>query len=355
MNKRLLSTSHPTMPEDKSSMSISNEDSLFGSYYQMKVPFQLTLEYCSGTSDHDYYNFLIASQMGSYSFTNPYSECCYYYTSRPLHQHNFYEMMIILKGTVIQQIEDKEYTYPAGTCCFINRNLHHRENFIGETQLLFLNFSIDFMKELLFPSIPPLFENDTLPKENAIKIFIENDFSHENQKIYLDFFPNRFNENSVHFLHLITDKLLHELLFPHFGSTHMIMALLSSLFTHLTQDNYFHATEVMLDSSADFLLFCRIRNLLEDTNGRISRAELEHLLNYTGNYLNRIVKKNTGLCLFDYGMNFCLAQAKHLLKTTTKTICDISEELGFSNRTHFYRLFKEKYGMTPREYRNISK
>ena len=29
----------------------------------------------------------------------------------------------------------------------------------------------------------------------------------------------------------------------------------------------------------------------------------------------------------------------------------IMEDLGFSNRTQFYRLFRKNYGMTPREYR----
>ena len=30
---------------------------------------------------------------------------------------------------------------------------------------------------------------------------------------------------------------------------------------------------------------------------------------------------------------------------------EISEELGFSNRTQFYKLFRKQYGITPKEYR----
>lgn len=90
MQKNHLSSHHPDIEsEQDSSLSIFNENSEFGAYYQMIVPFQITLEYCSGTTDKDYYNFLISSQSGTYSFTNPYFESRYYYTNRPLHQHDF--------------------------------------------------------------------------------------------------------------------------------------------------------------------------------------------------------------------------------------------------------------------------
>lgn len=75
------------------------------------------------------------------------------------------------------------------------------------------------------------------------------------------------------------------------------------------------------------------------------------MIQYTSDYLGRIVKKYTGLCLFDYGMTFCIKKAEILLKTTNENIDYISRQLGFTNRTHFYKLFKEKHGMTPREYR----
>lgn len=64
----------------------------------------------------------------------------------------------------------------------------------------------------------------------------------------------------------------------------------------------------------DFILFSHICHLLEDTDGRISRSELEQILNYSGNYLNTIVKKYTHKCLFDYGQTFCMKKAATLLK-----------------------------------------
>jgi AraC-like DNA-binding protein len=85
----------------------------------------------------------------------------------------------------------------------------------------------------------------------------------------------------------------------------------------------------------------------------MSRVELEQQLNYSGDYLNRIVNKYSGMCLFDYGMNFCLKKAAQYLIETNESINTIATRLNFSNRTHFYNLFKGKYGVTPKEYRQL--
>ncbi|MBQ0113730.1 MAG: helix-turn-helix transcriptional regulator [Bacteroidales bacterium] len=46
-----------------------------------------------------------------------------------------------------------------------------------------------------------------------------------------------------------------------------------------------------------------------------------------------------------------LEKAKELLQTTSLTIMDICYSLGFENTTHFSRIFKEYFGVTPTEMR----
>lgn len=75
------------------------------------------------------------------------------------------------------------------------------------------------------------------------------------------------------------------------------------------------------------------------------------LLHYNGEYLNRIVKKQTGKTILEYGQSIYLEEARQLLSNTDKSISSIIEELGFSNRSHFYRLFKTAFGETPLDYR----
>jgi AraC-like DNA-binding protein len=46
-----------------------------------------------------------------------------------------------------------------------------------------------------------------------------------------------------------------------------------------------------------------------------------------------------------------LEEAKSLLKFTDKSISEISEYLCFSTQSYFQNVFKKKYGMTPKKYR----
>jgi len=53
----------------------------------------------------------------------------------------------------------------------------------------------------------------------------------------------------------------------------------------------------------------------------------------------------------EYICNYVIEMSKFFLINTTKNISEIAEEMGFSNQFHFSRVFHEKVGMAPREYR----
>ena len=57
------------------------------------------------------------------------------------------------------------------------------------------------------------------------------------------------------------------------------------------------------------------------------------------------------MTLLEYGQSIYLEEARKLLADTEKSISSIIEELVFSNRSHFYRLFEKYYGETPMNYR----
>lgn len=322
------------------------------SWYDMLTSFQLTYEYCSGISSEDFLNILMISPKASHYRTIPYSDFSSF-NARPTHKHNFFELLIVLKGNTIQKIDGKEFMYSAGTCCLINRNLSHTEKFTEETKLLFIGLSTDFVIELLHSCKTSYFYQEKNTNDNfALKFMEENLFSNEG-KSYLDFFPNpQIQNNIVNTLYKISESLIHAVFSPQFGSTYMVKGLICTLLQYLNNKTIYHHTLIKLNSDSNLLLFSRITHLLEDTDGRISRSELEKILNYNGSYLNSIVKHHTGMCIFDYGMTFCLKKAAMLLTSTNDSITSIAEKLHFSNRSHFYRLFKEKYGQTPKEYRD---
>ena len=49
-----------------------------------------------------------------------------------------------------------------------------------------------------------------------------------------------------------------------------------------------------------------------------------------------------------------LKHAKMLLKTTNQSITEIALNSGFENVSHFSRIFKEKFGLSPLQYRKNS-
>ncbi len=72
------------------------------------------------------------------------------------------------------------------------------------------------------------------------------------------------------------------------------------------------------------------------------------------NYFGDLIKKETGSTALDYIQLKLIDEAKERIFDHSKTINDIATELGFKYQQHFTRLFKQKTGMTPNEYRNLN-
>lgn len=71
----------------------------------------------------------------------------------------------------------------------------------------------------------------------------------------------------------------------------------------------------------------------------------------TPKYLSTIVKEKTGRTAFSWINEALISTIKYLLKTTDKTILQISDEMNFPNPSFFGRFFKKHTGMTPVKYR----
>ena len=68
-------------------------------------------------------------------------------------------------------------------------------------------------------------------------------------------------------------------------------------------------------------------------------------------HLTRLFRLHTGQTINRYISRLRTVDAQRLLVTTGRKIVDIMNEAGFSCSTHFYRVFREYAGCTPREYR----
>ena len=77
-------------------------------------------------------------------------------------------------------------------------------------------------------------------------------------------------------------------------------------------------------------------------------------LHLSANYFGDLIKKETGRSAQEYIQNKVIEVAKERLFNTSKTISEIAYELGFKYPQHFNRLFKQRVGFTPNEYRNMN-
>lgn len=334
-----------------SSIKVQNGESDFSRFYHMSVPFQMTLEYCDGSSPEDYVNTVTLSFEKAVLYQETLAQKNYSYAKNAPHFHDFFEFVIILEGSIVQKIEGKEYLYPAGSCCLINRNLRHLEYYHSRCRVLFIGLSPDFITELFASVSNSYFSCEKEILGGILYRFISEDLKNPGNRAYLDFIPAYQNHLSTTRLQTLAESMMQTLLYPAFGAMYQIYGALCSFLSDLSQPRYYHCTDIRLDTNSDFLLFSRITRLLEESDGRMTRGELSQFLNYSGDYLNRIVHKFTDCCLYDYGMTFCLKKAAQYLTETDESISAIAARLKFTNRTHFYALFKKAYGMTPKEYR----
>lgn len=321
-------------------------------YYHLLSPFQLTF-ITFHPEDLENYFFItsLAPDFMTYSALEK-NEIERYLTAKT-HQHNFYELLFVLEGTLFQKIENQRHLYTPGSCCLLNRNVKHTEEYSTDFRAIFLEMSEEFLQEIFASLSLSYFEVEKEHKTTQLEEFLsQNIYNSQNyDKNYIDLIPVQDSTWITQNVHNLFEQMTFEILNPHFGSSFLIKGLFFKLLHILSDPVNYETTPVKIGTMAENFIFNKISELMSNTNGRITRSELSHTLNYSGVYLNNITKKYTGLSIFEYGMTFCMKKAIELLLDTSISISEAALELGFSNRSHFYKIFQETYHITPAEYR----
>ena len=108
---------------------------------------------------------------------------------KSMHRHNFYELMYVADGRLYQNIENTRHLYPKGSCCLMNMNIRHLEEFDEYCRVIFLEFTQEYILNLLqFPSV--FSGKRTKEYEMVRKFFLhELDKEEASQRAYIDFIP----------------------------------------------------------------------------------------------------------------------------------------------------------------------
>ncbi|WP_186328288.1 helix-turn-helix domain-containing protein [Paenibacillus sp. 32O-W] len=83
----------------------------------------------------------------------------------------------------------------------------------------------------------------------------------------------------------------------------------------------------------------------------LSLQSISSMLKMSSAYVGRLFKANTSVTVTEYIHNVRLNKALELLEGEDYSIKEVMERVGYRTQSHFFKLFKSKYGTTPREYR----
>ncbi|MDO5336494.1 MAG: AraC family transcriptional regulator [Eubacteriales bacterium] len=113
---------------------------------------------------------------------------------------------------------------------------------------------------------------------------------------------------------------------------------------HIKEGN--KATSYMLEETER-----ATRYFNENYNKPISIEEYALSRHVSACWFIRKFKYYTGISPMQYVLSIRIANAQNLLETTSYTVAEIADIIGYDNPLYFSRLFKKQLGMSPTEYR----
>jgi AraC family transcriptional regulator, transcriptional activator of pobA len=118
----------------------------------------------------------------------------------------------------------------------------------------------------------------------------------------------------------------------------------------ITRENVNHGIIEQFESLVNDYFFSE--NL--KTEGLPTVAYFAEELHLSANYFGDLIKRETGKTALEYIHLKLIEVAKEKVLDTTKSISEVAFELGFKYPQHFTRLFKQKMGISPNEYRSLN-
>ena len=243
---------------------------------------------------------------------------------RPHTHADYWEFTVLLEGSIINYLNGKPHLYPKGTLFFLTTEDYHHIKRKANQKIRYINILIknDFIIKYLNIISPDFYQsliNGPRDYDMPDNIIIE-------------------IEDIIRIVNMIphTESKKHsDLVFS------ALMLLIQHLYTKFLQPPQEQAEWknqlLSLVGKTEFYTF--------------TSSDLCRELNYSKAQLTRIFKKEFNLTPHEYLQEHKFRHALNLLVYTNSKIIEIANKLGFKNLSQFNVVFKQKYGMTPGEYR----
>jgi AraC-like DNA-binding protein len=143
---------------------------------------------------------------------------------------------------------------------------------------------------------------------------------------------------------------------------HSQQVLVSNIELLLNYSVRFYERQFNTRSASSLDIVAKVEVLLKDyykENELIEKGQptiqyLAEQCHISPSYLSDLLAKETGRSAKDHINDFLVEKAKNLLLGSTDSISGIAYTLGFNYPHYFGRLFKQKTGKTPQEYRQLN-
>ena len=268
------------------------------------------------------------------------------------HKHNYYEVNVIMEGTAFVNIDGKQYTFDKGDCYIVNQNIEHYELLTSDFSTFYIHLSNEMVENLL--KYEGYRCSDEKASHNSIWQFLvqQKEGVQKKERNFLFLHPCKDIEECMNYLLVHVNTLIIDYANREPGYLFLTASNLCKLFHTLDQKEFYTSTYHRQEAGPTELLFVRLIQEIAYSGGQISWETLREKLNYSPEYLNKVMRRFTGMTINQYAMNLRMESAAQELIRSETRIDEIAEKNGFSNRTYFYKCFAEKYSCTPRQYRD---
>lgn len=254
------------------------------------------------------------------------------------HRHDFLEMTFVYSGSIHQQIEGKELEIKKGEIILLDMNVEHSiEAAKGKDIAINILIKKEFFDWMFLSQIA---YNDLI-SDFIVKAL----YGKENIKQYIHF---KTSENDRVWDYML--QILMEYYEQRNGMETAIRAYMLLLFNELLRD-YERYLSSQITCNIDTTISLEILNYIKNNFRDMNLKKMSEYFSYNSDYIGKLVKKVTGKNLKVLIIEQRMAQAKYLLKNTDLPVTDIITEVGCTNISYFYKQFKDRFEVTPDEFR----
>ena len=254
----------------------------------------------------------------------------------PEHTHNYVEVIYMCSGSTHHLINGNDVILKEGELLFLNQNALQEIYPAGEDDIA-VNFII----------LPEFFDSALRMMEageNMLRDFIIDSLRGEkNTSGYL-----HFRVANVLPIQNLVENLIWTIQNKQPNKRSINQVTMGLLFLQLMNQMDKIETD-QADEEQRFVI--KVLGYIEEHYRDGELSDLAAKMHYDIYWMSREIKKQTGMTYTELIQGRRLSQAAYLLSHTAMSVMEIGMSVGYENMSYFHRIFRQKYGMTPRKYR----